>query len=171
MLTKSLRSSALAVGIAACSTPAPGNSPARAAEAGVADSGTQVLATTQALLSSAADTTGSTLRAIVSQDVKDGLGGVVIPAGSDVLLSVEHLAPATPPASANGVLSLTVQSVVVNGRPERISADMQQVPHHLEWRTPPGNTGFAEAGYRDVVVSIGTPIVFTLAKSMKVTAR
>jgi hypothetical protein len=157
--------------MAACSSSSPDPSLVRAAEAGVADSGTQVLATTQAILSSAADSTGSTLRAIVSQEVKDGLGGVVIPAGSDVLHSVEQLAPATPPARANGLLSLIVQSVTVNGRPEPVSADMHQVPHHLEWRTPPGSTGSAEAGYRDVVVSIGTPIVFTLAKSMKVTAR
>lgn len=170
-MTRSLLTLTLVLGMAACSGSSPDASPVRVAEAGVADSGTQILASTQAALSSAADTAGTTLRAIVSQDVKDGLGGVVIPAGSDVLLSVAQLAPATPPARANGLLSLLVQSVTVNGRPERITAEMHQVPHHLEWRSPPGTTGSAEAAFRDVVVSIGTPIVFTLAKSMKVTAR
>ncbi len=162
----------IAIGLAACAGTAPADAP-KVAEAGLVDSGTRVEATIQTALSSRTGKVGDTVRAVTSRDVSDGLGGVAIPAGSDVMLSVARLAHATTPQHPDGAIALVVHSVTVNGNARALAADIQPVPHHLEWRgetsgTPPAPVPNA---YRDVIVSAGTPIVFTLAKSMHVTAR
>src|ERR1035437_10037515 len=69
-------------------------------------------------------------------------------------------------------LSLVVSSVTVNGEQYPVSADLDPVPHHLQVRTAstdrdPGGRSVR----RDVVVSAGTPIVFALTNSLKVSAR
>lgn len=134
--------------------------------------GTRVSATIQDSLSSRASKTGDMLHAIVSGDVKGPHGGVVIPAGSSARLTIALLEPGNDQRSPEGRLSLVVSSVTVNGEQYPVSADLDPVPHHLQVRTAstdqdPGG----RSARRDVVVSAGTPIVFALTNSPKVSAR
>ena len=172
-------------------------------------SGTRVDATTQQALSSRTNKPGESLRAIVSADVKDARGAVVIPAGSDVALTIEQLEPGSDQVRPEGRLSLAVRSVSVNGRDYPLSASLAPVSHRMVGRgvttdeaerigagtavgaaigqvigkntrsTVIGGAVGAVAGgavavryaYRDVVVSAGTPISFTLTQSLNVSAR
>jgi hypothetical protein len=100
------------------------------------------------------------------------LGGVVIPAGSSATLTIALLEPGSDQVNPEGRLSLAVSSVTVNGEQYPVSADLDPVPHHLQVRTAstdrdPGGRSVR----RDVVVSAGTPIVFALTNSLKVSAR
>ena len=137
MVVKVIAGITLALSIGACSGADANDSPKHVAEAGVIDSGTRVDATLQGALSSRTDSAGTMLRAITSHDVKDGLGGVAIPAGADVSLIVGQISAAADATSPDGALSLRTASVMVNGKAHALSADIATVPHHLEWRTAP----------------------------------
>jgi len=172
-------------------------------------SGTRVGATIQEGVSSRTNKAGETMRAIVSQDVTDTRGRVVIPAGSDVTLRIAQLEPGSSQIRPEGRLSLVVTSVTINGIAQPVDAILEPVAHHLEGRgitkdeaarigagtavgaiagqvigknqksTVLGGAIGAVAGtavavryaYRDVVVSAGTPIVFTLTQAFNVAAR
>jgi hypothetical protein len=132
-------------------------------------SGTRVSATIQGALSSRTNVVGDTLQAIVSANVTDARDSVVIPAGSTVLLTVAQLEPGSDRASPQGRLALVVSAVTVHAQPYPVKADLEPVPHHLEGRG--AATDAANTSYRDVVVSAGTPIVFTLAQPLNVSVR
>jgi hypothetical protein len=172
-------------------------------------SGTRVAATTQAVLSSRTSAAGETLRAVVSRDVLDNRGRVVIPAGATVILSVLQLEPGSDQIRPEGRLSLAVTSVTMDGTTYPLHGTLDAVSHHLEGRgvttheaarigagtaigalagqligknqrsTVIGGAVGAVAGtavavryaYRDVVVSAGTPIAFTLTQSLNLSAR
>lgn len=123
----------------------------------------------QSAVSSRTNRIGDTLDAIVSRDVKDGGGGVAIPAGSRVTLSIADLQAGTDAAGAEGTLALTVSSVTVDTRAYPMTAQLHEVPHHLEWRATTPLT--AQHKYRDVIVSPGTPVVFTFAQAVQVSSR
>jgi len=171
--------------------------------------GTRVAATIQTAISSRGNTAGETLHAVVSRDVTDARGRVVIPAGSRVTLEIVQLEPGSDQVRPEGRLSLVVRSVTVNETVYPVTAALEPVAHHLEGRgitkdeagrigagtaigalagqvigknsrsTVIGGAVGAVAGtavavryaYRDVVVSAGTPIGFTLTQSLKVSAR
>jgi hypothetical protein len=172
-------------------------------------SGTRVTATIQQGVTSRTNKAGETMLAIVSQNVTDANGRVVIPAGSNVTLRIDQLEPGSDQVRPEGRLSLAVASVTINNETYPLDASLEPVAHHLEGRgitkdeaarigagtavgaiagqvigknqkgTVLGGAIGAVAGtavavryaYRDVVVSAGTPIVFTLTQSLKVAAR
>jgi len=68
--------------------------------------GTRVSATIQDSLSSRTNKTGDTLHAIVSGDVREPHGGVVIPAGSSASLTIALLEPDSDQVNPEGRLSL-----------------------------------------------------------------
>jgi hypothetical protein len=117
-------------------------------------------------VSSRTNKPSETLRAVVSADVKDAGGAVVIPAGSNATLTIAQLEPGGDKLSPDGRLSPVVSSVSVAGRDYPIIAGLEPVPFHLE-----GRPASADASIKDVVVSAGTPIVFALTNSLKVSAR
>jgi hypothetical protein len=210
----------LALGAVACSTSAAKEPPTDGARAGsllggetsskrTLASGTRVEATIQDSLSSRINKAGETLRAIVSRDVKNTRGVVVIPAGSVVSLTIAQLDPGNDQIRPEGRLSLVVTSVTVNGDTHAITADLDPVAHHLQGRgitkdeverigagtvigavagqvigkntksTVIGGAAGAIAGtavavhyaYRDVIVTAGTPIGFTLAQVLSVSSK
>lgn len=172
-------------------------------------SGTKVTATIQQGVTSRTNKAGETMLAIVSQNVTDEKGRVVIPAGSNVTLRIAQLEPGSDQVRPEGRLSLVVSSVTINNETYPLDATLEPVPHHFEGRgitkdeaarigagtavgavagqvigknqksTVLGGAIGAVAGtavavryaYRDVVVSAGTPIVFTLTQSLNVAAR
>lgn len=162
----------LVMAVAACSGGAaktPGEkAPPEQALAG----GTRVRATIQDAVSSQSNEKGQTLRAIVSDNVNGAHGGVVIPAGSIAKLTIAQLEPGNDQKNPGGQLALTVSSVTVNGEEYPVSAELEPVPFHLEVRTTSTNEAKGgSAARRDVIVSAGTPIVFALTNSLKVSAR
>lgn len=172
-------------------------------------SGTRVSATTQTTISSRTNKAGETLHAIVSRDVLDAGGRVMIPAGSSVTLRIAQLEPGSDAVRPEGRLSLVVSSVKINDETHPLNATLEPVAHHFEGRhitkdeaarigagtavgaiagqaigkntksTVLGGAIGAVAGtavavryaYRDVVVSAGTPIVFTLTQALNVSAK
>jgi hypothetical protein len=134
-------------------------------------SGTRVGATIQGALSSRTNKAGEAVHAIVSGDVLGALGGVVIPAGSDVTLKVDQLEAGSDGVHPEGRLSLVVSSVSINGERQSVSADLAPVPHHLEGRSTAADAEAVHHASRDVIVSAGTPIVFTLSHALNVSAR
>ena len=172
-------------------------------------SGSRVNATIQDALSSRTNKPGESLRAIVSGDVKNARGTVVIPAGSTATLTIEQLEPGSDQVRPEGRLALVVKSVTVNGQVYPVSANLEPVAHHFQGRgittdeaarvgagtaigaivgqaigkntkstviggavgTVAGGAVAVRYAYRDVIVSAGTPIVFTLTQSLNVSAR
>lgn len=172
-------------------------------------SGTRVTATIQQGVTSRTNKAGETMLAIVSQNVMDAEGRVVIPAGSNVTLRIDQLEPGSDQVRPEGRFSLAVASVTINNETYPLDATLEPVAHHFEGRgitkdeaarigagtavgaiagqvigknqksTVLGGAIGAVAGtavavryaYRDVVVSAGTPIVFTLTQSVTVAAR
>ena len=212
---------AVVLGLAACANGSAKNAAADATDArgtlggspaavGTSlDIGTHVDATIQTALSSRSNKAGETVRALVSSNVTDARGRVVIPAGSSVQITVLQLEPGSDQVRPEGRLSLAVNSVTVDNKSYDLSATLDPVTHHLEGRgitkdeaarigagtaigaiagqvigknqksTVIGGAVGAVAGtavavryaYRDVVVSAGTPIGFTLTQALNITAR
>lgn len=215
---RSLFAGAVMLGLAACADSAAKNAPedagaspgaAATARARSLESGARVAATLQSALSSRTNKAGETMRALVSLNVTDARGRVVIPAGSVVTLSVLQLEPGSDQIRPEGRLALAVNSVTVDGQAYDVTAALEPVAHHLEGRgitkdeaarigagtaigalagqaigknqrsTVIGGAVGAVAGgavavryaYRDVVVSAGTPIAFTLTQALTISAR
>jgi len=175
-MTKAVLFSMVAVGVAACSG---GAKDATTLEARRSDgaraeqslaAGTLVKASIQSAVSSRTDKPGELLRAVVNNDVKGAHGGVVIPAGSDVTLRIAQIEPGSDDARPEGRLALVVRSVAVYGHSYSLDANLATVPHHLEGRDTAavGTAATLHRTYRDVVVSAGTPIAFTLTSSLNV---
>lgn len=143
-MSKTLLSGLLMLGLVACS-PSVAEEKAAADRAAAAnrtyvpaertlESGTRIGAQIQDSLSSRRDKAGETFMAIVSGDVKNDAGHVVIPAGSPVELMIGQLSPATNVAQKDGKIELSVRSVSVRGRVYEVSANLDPVQHHLQGR-------------------------------------
>ena len=212
-MLRSLYAGAVVLALAACANGAGKDASANGAGASAGNattnetgrtlaSGTKVAATIQTALTSRTNKAGETARALVSLNVTDAKGRVVIPAGSTVALRVLQLEPGNDQVRPEGRLSLEVTSVTIDGQSYDVSAALDAVAHHFEGRgitkdealrigagtavgaaagqiigkntksTVIGGAVGAVAGtavavryaYRDVVVSAGTPISFTLTK-------
>jgi hypothetical protein len=217
-MLRSLLAGGLVLGLVACTGGAAKEVPKGEPDGGVANtvtaarslaSGTHVDATIQSALSSRTNKSGETVRALVSRNVTDGRGRVVIPAGSTVELTIDKIEPGSSQIRPEGRLSLMVSSVTVDGATYPLSGALDNVAYHLEGRgitkdeaarigagtaigaiagqvigknqksTVIGGAVGAVAGgavavryaYRDVVVSAGTPIGFTLTQALKLSAR
>ena len=97
------------------------------------EAGTLIQATTQVPVSSGRNKAGETLIALVSGDVEDADGQVVIPAGSRVALRIAQLQPATNKTGQDGKITLDVTSLTVRNQeyPVRIRVEP---PHVFQGR-------------------------------------
>lgn len=122
--------------------------------------GTLIQVTTQGFLSYRRNKAGETLTALVSGDVEDDRGQVVIPAGSRVALRITQLTPATDPSLTGGKIALVVTSLTVRGQeyPLRIRVEP---PHLLQGRSV--TSGEVEQPGGD-----GTAILFVLPQTLTV---
>jgi len=114
----------LVLGLLACS-PAAANENAGTMHRTLV-AGTLIQATTQGVLSSRRNRAGETLTALVSGDVEDALGQVVIPAGSTVALRIARL---------DGTVALDVTSVTVRDQEYPVSSRVEP-PHLLRGTAP-----------------------------------
>jgi hypothetical protein len=133
-----------------------------AAAAGITlAAGTVVAATIQEPVSSRRDANGQRVHAIVSLNVADEAGHVVIPGGSDVVLTITQLKAPASPAADDGVLAFAVTSITVGRAIYTPAATVGAVPHTLQ--AAPGSPT-----ERDLIVSAGTPITITLTHALKI---
>ncbi|HEY5547323.1 MAG TPA: hypothetical protein VIK50_14820 [Gemmatimonadaceae bacterium] len=112
--------------------------------------GSRIDATWGRTITSRKNKAGETVTIIVTSDVKDGGGRVVIPSGATVALLITELAPATSRSDSDGKLTLSVTSTTIRGRTYSLQGDVTSVPHSLKGR----GIGKAEA----VKVGVGTAI-------------
>ncbi len=113
------------------STTRPASSSSRSLTLG---SGTLIDATTERTISSRTDQEGGTFTAGVSNDVKDGRGRVVIPAGSTLNLTITELQQANDKGKADGKITVLVSSVTVGGQTYPVSAVITSMAHTLKGR-------------------------------------
>jgi hypothetical protein len=111
--------------------------PARAVPAG-----TTIRATLQDSISSRERSVGDVVTARIRRPITDRRGRVVVPAGSRVELSIAEIEPAKAASPEAARLVLRADSILINGRPHHVSADVQAVQYELQGR---GVTG-KEAG-------------------------
>jgi hypothetical protein len=121
--------------------PLPARAPASSRTLTLA-SGTRIDASTQRAISSRTDKAGDTFTALVSNDVKDGRGRLVIPAGSTVNLTITELQPANDKSKADGKITIEVSSVTVGGQTYQVSAGLTDMAHTLKGR----GVGTSEVG-------------------------
>jgi hypothetical protein len=127
--------------------------------------GSVIGATIQDSISSRTSHTGDRVRAIVSLNVVDRDGGVVIPGGSTVELTIARLRAAT--SAADGEVALDVAWVAVGDARYTPSASVGAVAHTVE----PVRAGVAHPTDRDVLVTPGTPIMIRLTQPLPIAAR
>ena len=169
-MQKTIITTVLVVGLAACSS----GGDRRVAGEGAADSaasaapasstlavGTTLAATIQEPVSSGTNTTGQHVKAIVSRNVTDAGGRVLIPGGADVVLTIGQLHPATQSGAVDGVIVLTMTSVTVRDTVRAAAGSVGPVTHSVKAGT---------AATRDIVVAPGTPITITLTQPLKIAA-
>lgn len=136
---------------------------------------------------------GETVTIIVTADVKDDSGRVVIPSGATVELLITELTAATIRGDADGKLALRVTSTTIRGRQYALHGDVTSVPHTLgrrgigkaervmmigrDTRTAVMNDAVGAVGgatvaapraSRDVVVRIGSMVLITLTEPFTV---
>jgi hypothetical protein len=104
--------------------------------------GTTIRATLQDSISSRKQSAGDVVTARIRRPITDRSGRVVVPAGSRVELSIADIEPAKAASPEDARLVLHADSILINGRPHHVRADVQAVPYELQGR---GVTG-KEAG-------------------------
>jgi hypothetical protein len=106
---------------------------------------------------------GDTVTATLASDVKDDAGRVVIPAGSEVTLTVTAIKPSENKGDKTGTLTLKPTAVNINGQSYPLSAKIDSVGTHLEGRkTNAGDIAKPAAG-----VAIGAVVGRVLGGSTK----
>jgi hypothetical protein len=96
--------------------------------------GTTLSAATTAEIRSHKNKVGDTVTATVATDVKDNVGRVVIPAGSEVTLKVTAIKEAENKSDKTGTLTIQPTSVSINGRSYPLSARIEGVNTELQGR-------------------------------------
>ena len=116
--------------------PAPSAAPTPTAEQNghALPAGTEIRAVLNDSINSRSDSAGRVLLARVAGDVVDPAGTTVIPAGAEVQLTITLLEPAKSRSASDGKLSLRVDAITIDGRPEPVSATVKPVPHELRGR-------------------------------------
>jgi len=117
--------------VSAAPAPAPVPTPGAEQNARTLPAGTEIRAVLSDSLTSLRDSVGQVLLAHVSGDVLSPTGITVVPAGSDVQLTITGLKPAGSRSASDGTLSLRVDAITIDGRPAPVSATVQPVPHEL----------------------------------------
>jgi hypothetical protein len=121
--------------------------------------GSRINATWGRTISSRTNKAGETVTIIVTSDVKDDRGNVVIPSGATIELLITELAPATSRSDSVGKVALTVTSTMIRGRSYSLQGDVTSVG---------GAAVAARTASRDVVVNVGTAVVITLTGPLTV---
>jgi len=96
--------------------------------------GTRIEATIEDALSSRVNHSGDVVHALIGADVKDSRGRVVVPAGSRVELTVNHIDPGNDQNQPDGRLSLVVTSIAIDGKIVPVSARLDPVAHQMVGR-------------------------------------
>lgn len=139
-MTKALIAGILTLGLMACSgasskeEPGTGQVVSNAPSRRTLSSGTRVNATIDNAFSSHHSDAGATLTASVSDNVTDGNGHVVIPAGSVVGLRIALLEPAGNKSKHDGKIEIDVTSVTIRGQAYSVDTRLDPVPHQLKGR-------------------------------------
>jgi hypothetical protein len=113
-------------------SPSPSATPSRPAPAppsGTATlaSGTLIEGTLDRTITSKSSKVGDRVTVRVANDVKNGSGVVVVPAGSTVDLTVTSIEPARDKSQAFGKLTLAVTGITIRGASHPIQADVSSV--------------------------------------------
>jgi hypothetical protein len=125
--------------------------------------GSRLTASTTAEVSSSKNKVGDTVTATLASDVKDNTGRVVIPAGSQVALTVTAIKPSENKSDKTGTLTLKPTSVNIKGQSYPLSAKIDSVGTHLQGRkTNAGDVAKPAAG-----VAIGAVVGRVLGGSTK----
>jgi hypothetical protein len=96
--------------------------------------GTTLTAATNAEIRSHKNKVGDTVTATIATDVKDKSGRVVIPAGSEVVLTVTAIKESENKSDKTGTLTLQPTSVSINGSSYPLSASIEGVTTELQGR-------------------------------------
>jgi hypothetical protein len=160
------------LGLAACSSGAAreADTPGSAANARVVTQrtlpdGARIDATMRSQVSSRTDSAGETVEAVVSNDVTNRSGVVVIPAGTTVLLRIVALDPAQDQGDHDGRLALAPVAAVIDGTSYPVVASMAPVKFTLVGR---GLTS-AEAARIGAGTAIGAVAGQVIGKNTKST--
>jgi hypothetical protein len=122
------------------------STPAPAASAGL-KAGTALTASTTSEIRSNKNKVGDTVTATVESDIKDNSGRVVIPAGSEVVLTVTAIKESENKSDKTGTLTLKPTSVSINGESYPVVASISHVDTKLEGRkTSAGDIAKPAAG-------------------------
>ena len=95
--------------------------------------GTEIHAALDDSINSRTDTAGRVVTAVVMENVTGSDGKTLIAAGAPVRFTVTRLSAAKS-KSAQGRLALRVDGIGIGGQLQRVSADVQPVPHELRGR-------------------------------------
>ncbi len=96
-------------------------------------------ASTTSEITSRTQKVGETVTAKVANDVKDGSGRVVIPAGSVVTLRISAIKPSDSKSDNTGTLSLAATSVSINGTDYDLTGGVSGLETHLQSRSVDAN--------------------------------
>jgi hypothetical protein len=96
--------------------------------------GTEIRSVLKDSINSRSDSAGQVVLARVAGDITDRSGTTVIPAGSQVQLTITRLEPARSKSASDGKLSLRVDAITLDGRPIPVTATVKPVPHELRGR-------------------------------------
>jgi hypothetical protein len=136
---------------------------APAAPAASLAAGSRLTAATTAEIRSDKNKVGDTVTAKLATDVKDNAGRVVIPAGSEVTLTVTAIRPSENKSDKTGMLTLKPTSININGQSYPLSARIDSVGTQLQGRkTSAGDVAKPAAG-----VAIGAVVGRVLGGSTK----
>lgn len=102
-------------------------------------SGASFGVTTATEISSRTQKPGETVTAKVADDVKDGAGRVVIPAGSVVTLRISQIKPSDSKSDNTGTLVLAASSVSINGTDYDLTGGVSGLETHLQGRSVDAN--------------------------------
>ncbi len=95
--------------------------------------GTEIHAALDDSINSRTDTAGRVVTAVVMENVTGSDGKTLIPAGAPVQFTVTRLSAAKS-KSAQGRLAFRVDGIGLGGQLQKVSADVQPVPHELRGR-------------------------------------
>ncbi len=99
---------------------------------GVLAAGTVIHATLDDSIHSRHDVSGKEVQGRVMQNVMGIDGAVLVPAGSPVRFTVTQVKPGR--GDRTGVLEIRTDSITIEGRPLKLEATIQAVPHELRGR-------------------------------------
>ncbi len=116
-------------------------------------------------ITSSSNKEGETVTIIVTSDVKDGRGRVVIPSGATVDLLITDLEPATSRSDPDGKLALSVTSTTIRGETYALQGAVTSVPHTLKSH----GIGTSEAKKVGIGTAVGAAVGQVIGKDTKAT--